>query len=227
MNKKAIAAWSSGKDSALALYEIKQSGEYEVVSLLSILVDGDEKIGMHNVPCNLVKKQSESLGIPLEIIRIHKHDSAEYEIEMRRLLESRKEQGVQAVIFGDVCLEELRAERERKLKDTGLKGIFPLWKRSSREIVEEFVNRGFRAVITNVDSQCMSTSHLGNDIDQDFIRRAPSAIDICGENGEYHSFVYDGPIFSNIVEFHTGISSSVDGRFYQIDIHAGRANETG
>jgi len=215
VKEKVIFAWSSGKDSARALHELMQDSEYEVVGLMTTVVEGYDRISMHGVRIRLVEQQAESIGLPLEKVYISKESSNEnYETAMRDALLRHKAKGVTSVAFGDLFLEDLKEYREKKLAEVGMKAVFPLWKRDTTELARSFIEQGFRAIITCVDSQVLGGEFSGRLYDEQFLADLPSHIDPCGENGEFHSFVYDGPLFSKPVRFEKGEIVVRENRFH-------------
>ena len=219
MLEKVIVSWSSGKDSALALYEVMHNPDYDVIGLLTTIDRSTDRISMHNVHRNLVEQQSGSIGIPLEVVSFDPDDGFDsYKTSMRRTLNEYQQQGVSAVVSGDIFLEELRKVREDNLAQIGLRGIFPLWKRNTRELAETLVQNGFKAVITSVDTAVLSSNFLGQVIDTQFLASLPPGVDPCGENGEYHSFVFDGPYYQVPIQFTLGEVTSYDDRFYYYDL---------
>jgi len=215
VKEKVIFAWSSGKDSARALHEIRQDDQYDVVSLLTTVTEGYDRISMHGVRIRLVEQQAESIGLPLEKVYISKESSNEnYETAMRDALLRHKAKGVTSVAFGDLFLEDLKEYREKKLAEVGMKAVFPLWKRDTTELARSFIEQGFRAIITCVDSQVLGGEFSGRLYDEQFLADLPSNIDPCGENGEFHSFVYDGPLFSKPVRFEKGDIVVRENRFH-------------
>lgn len=212
--EKLLMCWSGGKDSSLALHEVLRSGKYEVAGLLTTVTDAYDRISMHGVRRVLLERQSESLGIPVRQVRISKDaDNQEYERKLAAALHEYKEQDVRSVCFGDIFLEDLRAYRERNLSKLGMRGLFPLWKKDTTGLLEDFIRRGFKAVVTCVDTQVLDASFAGAEIDRDFRRKLPPHVDPCGENGEFHSFVYDGPCYNAPVHFKRGESVLRDARF--------------
>ncbi len=217
--EKVLFNWSGGKDSAMALYELKRSNGCEVAGLLTTITEDYDRISMHGVRRDLLEKQADILCLPLEKVFISKHSSnGEYESKMRAVLEKYKEAGVTSVAFGDIFLEELRRYREDNLANLGMKGIFPLWEKDSFELAHAFIDEGFRAIITCVDSQVLNESFVGREFDRKFLCDLPPTVDPCGENGEFHSFVYDGPIFNKRIAFTRGDIVLRDNRFYYFDI---------
>ncbi len=221
--EKVLFAWSGGKDSAMALYEIKKDPAYEVVGLLTTVTEDYDRISMHGVRRELLEEQAESLGLPLEIVFIPKEcPDSEYESRMRFMLERMKGSGVTSVCFGDIFLEELRRYREENLSKVGMKGLFPLWNRNSRQLAHDFINSGFKAVITCVDSTMLDGKFVGREYDQALLSDLPVAVDPCGENGEFHSFVFDGPIFRRSVKPIQGEKVLRNERFWYLDLVPGR-----
>jgi len=215
MKEKVVFAWSSGKDSGRALHELRQDERYDVVSLLTTVTEGYERISMHGVRIALVEQQAESIGLPLEKVYIPKDSSNEnYETAMRDALLRHKEKGVTGVAFGDLFLEDLKAYREKKLAEVGMKAVFPLWKRNTTELARTFIEQGFRTIITCVDSQVLGGEFSGRLYDEQFLADLPSHVDPCGENGEFHSFVFDGPLFSSPIRFEKGGVVVRDKRFH-------------
>ena len=204
MREKVLVAWSGGKDSALCLWRLNDS-RYEVITLLTTITEDYERISMHGVREFLIEEQAKSLGYPLEKVLIPKNaTNEEYEEKMEELLLNYREKKVKTVAFGDIFLEDVRKYREENLEKIGMKGLFPLWGRDTRELAEEFIDGGFKAIITCVDSKALSSAFVGRIFDRNFLEELPASVDPCGENGEFHSFVFDGPIFRNKIEFKLG-----------------------
>ena len=217
--EKVLFAWSGGKDSAMALYEAQKSEKYDVVALLTIVTQDYYRISMHGVRRALLEEQAALLGIPLETVLISKHSSnEEYEAKMKDVLVRYKKEDIVSVVFGDIFLEDLKKYREDNLAKIGLKGVFPIWKRDTRELAAAFIDLGFKAIITCVDSKSLDKSFAGRVFDKQFLSDLPNGIDPCGENGEFHSFVYDGPIFSRGIIFEKGQVVLRDNRFYYCDL---------
>ena len=205
MKEKVIMSWSGGKDSALALSEILMSEKYEILSLLTTVTEDYGRISMHGVRRVLLKQQAESLGLPLEEVFISKKSSnEEYESKMRDILTKFKEAGVASVVFGDIYLEDIRKYREENLAKVGMKGVFQIWKRDTAELLRTFIDLGFKAIVTCIDAKVLDQKFVGRIIDDNFLAELPPNIDPCGEKGEFHSFVFDGPIFKERIEFTTG-----------------------
>ena len=219
MVEKALFAWSGGKDSALALREILANGEFEIAALLTTVTADYDRISMHGVRRTLLERQADSLGFPLEIVSISRNSSnEEYEANMRRVLTRHLADGVSSVVVGDVFLEDVRRYRENNLAKIGMRAVFPLWGRDTLKLAHTFIDLGFEAIITCVDSKALDKRFVGRLFGVQFLSDLPSTVDPCGENGEYHSFVYDGPIFRNKVEHTVGEVVLRDNRFYYCDL---------
>ncbi|MEC3874490.1 Dph6-related ATP pyrophosphatase [Chryseobacterium salviniae] len=205
MKPKAIFNWSSGKDSALALYKILREDQFEITSLLTSINKEFQRISMHGVHVSLLEKQAESLGFPLVKIKLPKEPTMEeYREIMDKTMNEIKSGGVTHSIFGDIFLEDLKNYREEQLSQIGMKAVFPLWKRNTTELIHEFLDLGFKTIVTCVNETYLDKSFAGRIIDQDFIKNLPKNVDPCGENGEFHTFTFDGPIFKTPVLFRTG-----------------------
>ena len=218
-----LLAWSGGKDSSLALHELQRTGAYRVAALLTTVTEGYDRISMHGVRRQLLEKQAKSLGYPLGIVLIPRTCTDEvYGARMKQVLERWLRRGATGVVFGDLFLEDVRAYRERNLGRVGMKGLFPLWKSDTRELARRFIDLGFKGIVTCVDSKALSGEFVGRDYDEQFLEELPAAIDPCGENGEFHTFVYDGPIFRERVDVIRGEIVLRDNRFYYCDLVVGR-----
>ena len=202
---KAIFNWSGGKDSSLALYHILKEDNFDIDSLMTTVNSKFDRISMHGVRKELLYEQGESIGLPIKEIRLPEMPSmSDYDQIMKNELSSLKDDGVTHSIFGDIFLEDLRDYRVNKLKEVGLKGHFPLWKRDTKELVHEFIDLGFKTIVVCVKSELLSKDFAGRVIDHDFLNDLPDNVDPCGENGEFHTFVFDGPIFKKPIEFEIG-----------------------
>lgn len=203
--KKSVFNWSGGKDSANALYKVFKEKEYDVKCLLTSVCEEHERISMHGVRTILLDKQIMRIGIPLQKLHIPESASMEtYNNAIEKRLMRFREEGITHCVCGDIFLEDLREYREKQLAKAGLLAVFPLWKMNSRKLVHEFIDAGFKAIVTCVDERCLDKSFCGREITDEFINDLPESVDPCGENGEYHSFVFDGPIFSEPVHFSKG-----------------------
>jgi uncharacterized protein (TIGR00290 family) len=217
-----LVSWSGGKDSALALYEILKAQNYRIAALVTTVTEDYDRISIHGVRCALLEQQVAALGFPLEKVLIPKNASnEEYEANMGKLLTEYQQTGVRSVVFGDIFLEDLRKYREQKLAGLGMQGVFPLWKRDTGELARWLCELGFKAITTCVDSQALGRQFVGRLIDEQFLAELPAAVDPCGENGEFHSFVYAGPIFKKSVVFTRGEVVFRENRFYYCDLLPG------
>jgi len=214
-----LLSWSGGKDCAMALYEFKKAKIYKVKALLTTVTQSYDRISMHGVRRTLLEKQAESLGLPLEIVFIsNKVTNEEYEQNMAEVLKKHQKNGVHKVAFGDIYLDDLRKYRQEKLSAVNMEAVFPIWKRETKELAQSLCTLGFKSIITCVDTKVLNKKYVGKIIDKEFISELPSSIDSCGENGEYHSFVFDGPIFRERINFELGEKVLRDNRFYYCDL---------
>jgi uncharacterized protein (TIGR00290 family) len=205
MRERVVFCWSGGKDSALALHKMLQDDRYEVVSLLTTCNERFLRISMHGVRIELAERQAQELGLPLEKLFLSERSpNEEYETKMTAYLQEKKRDGVTGMVFGDIFLEDLRRWREANLAQVGMRGIFPLWKRDTRELIEEFISLGFGSIVCCVNDAYLDDASLGRTIDRDFIDSLPPNVDPCGENGEFHSFAFAGPIFAEPVRVQVG-----------------------
>ena len=214
-----IVSWSGGKDSALALFEVLNDPNYQIAALVTTVTEDYNRISMHGVRQILLERQVASLGFPLEQVFISKSASnEEYESKMGRTLAKYKDEGISSIVFGDIFLEDLRKYREDKLATLNMRAIFPIWKRDSRELARSLKALGFNAITTCVDTNSLDKQFVGRVIDEQFLSELPATVDACGENGEYHSFVYDGPIFKERINYTLGEITLQDNRFYYCDL---------
>jgi len=218
MSEKVLLSWSSGKDSAITLYEMQRRRGCEIVGLLTILTEDYDRVSMHGVRRSLLQRQAESLHLPLQQIFISKKASnEEYETKMQAMLAKFRKAGVSSVIFGDIFLEDIRKYREDNLSKIGMKAIFPIWQRNTAQLAQTFVDLGFKAIVTCIDSKVLSKTFAGRIINEHFLAEIPPNVDPCGENGEFHSFVFDGPIFKSRISYTIGQIVSRDS-FYFCDL---------
>ncbi len=205
MKEKIIFNWSGGKDSAMCLYKILQTQQYDVMCLLTSINEQYQRISMHGVRVDLLNAQADSIGLPLIKMQIPEMPTMEnYEKVMTTTLTELKNKGAKVSAFGDIFLEDLRKYRENKLAELNLKGLFPLWKIPTGKLVREFLDLGFKTIITCVNEKYLDKSFAGRVIDNDFLTDLPNNVDPCGENGEFHTFVFDGPIFKKPIPFEKG-----------------------
>ncbi len=216
-----LMCWSGGKDSSLALLAARQDKNLRVISLLTTVTEGYERISMHAVRCELLRQQAEATGLQLTEARIPMKCSNEiYEATMERAMAPWREQGVKRCIFGDLFLEDIRRYREEKLAKTGMSAIFPLWLKDTKKLAREFIALGFRAVLVSVDPKQIDPKFCGREFDEQLLADLPASCDPCGENGEFHTFVYEGPIFSRPLKIRRGEVVEREG-FYFSDLLPG------
>ncbi|HJQ30856.1 MAG TPA: diphthine--ammonia ligase [Pyrinomonadaceae bacterium] len=198
-------SWSGGKDSCLALRELRQSPDYRVAALLTTVTRDYDRVQMHGVRRVLLERQAAALGLPLHEVFINKGaTNEEYEAKMAEAFSPYRERGIERVAFGDLFLEEIRDYREQFLARHRMRGLYPVWGRDTTELVREFIGLGFKAVVTCVDGKVLDSSFAGMMINEDFLSALPAHVDPCGENGEFHTFVFDGPIFKEAVRLSVG-----------------------
>jgi len=203
--EKAFFNWSGGKDSALCLHYILHHPKWDIRFLFTTLNRQNKRVSMHGVSETLLNKQAESIGKPLKKFYFTANLSMEeYNIKMSKILAKTKAEGINYSIFGDIFLEDLRQYREKQLASAGLKGAFPLWGMDTKAVAKEFIKIGFKAIVVSVDSQKLNKSFAGRIYDENFLEDLPDQLDPCGENGEFHTFVYDGPIFQQPINFKKG-----------------------
>ena len=219
MIETVIVSWSGGKDSARTLNELTHDPHYRIRSLLTTITEGYDRISMHGVRDSLLDRQAEAVDLPLLKVPIPQAASnRQYEDRMREVLVREHVNGARAVAFGDIFLDDVRRYREEKLSQVGLKAIFPIWKRDTRELAVEFIKAGFRAILTCVDSRQLDGSFVGRTFDHSLLSELPVGIDPNGENGEFHTFVYAGPIFRQPIPVRRGEIIVRENRFYYCDL---------
>ncbi len=210
----------------MALAALQQDPAVRVAALLTTVTEGYERISMHGVRRELLARQAEALGLPLHEVRIPAHCvNADYEARMEEALRGHYQRGVRRVAFGDIFLEDLRAYRERNLARAGMQAIFPIWKQDTRALARHFLDSGFRAIAVCVDGRVLGSAFAGRELDAAFFRDLPPHADPCGENGEFHTFVFQAPNFRAPVAFRTGEVVTRDG-FHFCDLLPEEKGET-
>lgn len=205
MIHSSIFNWSGGKDSALAMYYALQNPELAIGKLITSVNSTHKRVSMHGLRTELLELQADSLGLPLQqLLLADQPDMATYNTAMAEMMKALKAEGFTHAIFGDIFLEDLRKYREEKLAAIGFKAVFPLWKRDTTELVHEFLDLGFKTITVCVKAELLDESFAGRIIDKDFLKDLPKGVDPCGENGEFHTFVFDGPIFKQPIPFTIG-----------------------
>ena len=219
MTKPLVVSWSGGKDSTLALNEILNNTDYEVHTLITTVTEGYDRISIHGVRNELLEKQVQSIGLPLHKVSIPKDSKNEqYESALKKVLLKFKNEGINEIVFGDIFLEDVKKYRDELLDRLDMKGVYPIWKKDSKQLASKFIELGFKAVTTCVDSQQIDKKFVGREYDSGFLNDLPGTADPCGENGEFHTFVYDGPLFNEKISFNKGEVVLRDNRFYYCDL---------
>ena len=213
--KNVLMSWSGGKDSCLALYEIQKARNHRVAALLTTITRDYDRISMHGVRRVLLEQQAASLGFPLHQVLITKSASnQEYEMNLIDAVGAYRDQAIDSIVFGDLFLEDIKTYRDQFLAKHNLQGIYPVWQRNTTEFIKEFIELGFKAIVTCVNGKVLEKSFAGKMIDENFLLSLPPSVDPCGENGEFHTFVYDGPSFAQPVKFSVGETVSRDGFWF-------------
>lgn len=209
---KVLLSWSSGKDSVWALYVLQQQGEHTVCGLLTTLNEAFDRVAMHSTRRELLEAQAEAVGLPLTVVPLPWPCSNEaYEAAMQTACEQAVADGVEAVAFGDLFLEDVRRYREERLQGSGLTPLFPVWGLETRQLAETMIAAGVKARVVCVDPQKISPEFAGRDLDAQLLRDLPAGADPCGENGEFHTFVYDAPMFRTAISVESGEVVERDG----------------
>ncbi len=211
--------WSGGKDSALTLHALRKTEEYAVAALLTTVTEEYDRVSMHGVRRALLEHQAVAVGLPLTQVRIPKNCSnAVYASRMASACEELKGMGLYTAASGDIFLEDVRQYREGQFAQAGMRGVFPLWGRDSAQLARAFVAAGFAAVTVCVDAQVLGKEWAGRAYDARFLADLPPGVDPCGENGEFHTFVHDGPIFTERIAWDRGDVVLRDDRFFYCDL---------
>ena len=210
--KRTLLSWSSGKDSAWSLHLLRQQNEYEIVGLLTTFNQQANRVAMHAVRRRLVEAQARAAGIPLWDVDLPwPCSNAAYECIMKETCKAAVKSGIECVAFGDLFLTDIRAYREKQLENSGLQPIFPVWGMPTRDLANSMIKSGVRAKLTCVDPKLLAPEFVGREFDEQLLSEFPSDIDPCGENGEFHTFVYAGPMFHHDLSVEVGGIVSRDG----------------
>ncbi len=205
MAKKIMLSWSSGKDSAWSLYALQQDPDYELVGLVTTVNQKYQRVAMHGVREKILQQQADAAGLPLHCLNIPSPcTNKEYEAVMQKFISIMQKNSIQYIAFGDLYLEDIRQYREKQLKGTGITPVFPLWLKPTRALAEEMIQGGLEATITCIDPKKLSPRFAGRRFDLNFINDLPDEVDPCGENGEFHSCVHNGPMFKHAITVNTG-----------------------
>jgi uncharacterized protein (TIGR00290 family) len=213
--KKILVSWSSGKDSAWALHVLKQQAEYEIAGLITTINSAFDRVAMHGTRRELAEMQAAAAGLPLIKVPLPwPCSNLDYESAMKKLCQEALEAGVSAIAFGDLFLADIRAYREAQLKGTGLEPLFPIWQIPTDKLARQMIAGGLRARLVCVDPRQLNPGFAGRDFDLKLLEELPPGVDPCGENGEFHSFVYAGPMFQRELPIATGEKVERDGFCY-------------
>lgn len=205
MNKpKAIFCWSGGKDSAYCLHKVLSDRLYEVCYLLTTINDKYKRISMHGLREELLEIQAGSIGIELLKVKVSEGTNNEYEKQMEMILLKARAEGIRHVIYGDIFLEDLRVYREKNLEKVQMHGVFPLWKLDTKWLINDFLAKGFKTITCCINDEHLNEEWVGREINTAFINQLPVAVDPCGENGEFHTFCFEGPLFKKKITFSIG-----------------------
>jgi uncharacterized protein (TIGR00290 family) len=228
MSQRVLLAWSGGKDSAWALHVLRRQPQWEVVGLLTTFNQAFDRVAMHAVRRELVEAQARAAGLPLWAVPLPwPCSNAEYEAAMRQACRRAVDAGIAAVAFGDLFLEDIRRYRETQLQGTGLEPLFPIWGEPTAALARRMIAAGLRARLTCVDPKVLPEKFAGREFDARLLADLPPAVDPCGENGEFHSFVYDGPMFAAPVPVKLGEVVRRDGFVFADLLPAASGEEAG
>jgi len=215
MPKKTLMSWSSGKDSAWALHRLRAVSDVEVVGLMTTVNQVHQRVAIHAVRLELLQRQAEALGLPLQVIDLPSPcTNSQYEETMEKFVDESKRCGIECMAFGDLFLADIKEYREKKLAGTGITPLFPLWQAPTNRLAKEMIAAGLRAIITCVDPQQLPVSFAGREFNEQFLADLPKHVDPCGERGEFHTFAFDGPMFEKSVRVETGTILERDGFGY-------------
>jgi uncharacterized protein (TIGR00290 family) len=219
MSRPVVMSYSGGKDSSYALYSLQQDKRWDVARLLTTCTRDYQRSSMHGVRLELLHQQAEQIGLPLDIVWLDAGDGGDgYRKQMESMLVWYKEHGLEHVAFGDLYLEDVRAYREALNASVGIQSLFPVWGIPTKEFARNFIDAGFKAVVVCVDTTQLDASFCGREFDESFLQDLPDGVDWCAENGEFHTFCYDGPIFRNPIAFTKGEFVLREDRFYYLDL---------
>ncbi len=213
-------SWSSGKDSAWSLFQLQKQADLNITGIFTSFNEEAERVCMHAVRHSLVEAQAEALNLPLHMINLPQDVSHDTYVErMQNFIQHAESQKVNTMAFGDLYLEDVRSYRIESLKDATIKPVFPLWQKPTQALAQEMIDGGLKAIITCVDTAQLSEKFLGREFNLKLLQEFPEDVDPCGENGEFHTFVYDGPMFNTPISVQTG-EKHISGQFHFIDLVA-------
>ena len=213
--KKSLLSWSSGKDSAWALHMLRQRSDLEIAGLVTTMNQLYQRIAIHAVRLELLQRQAEAVGLPLHIIDLpHPCSNSQYETVMEKFIGESREQEIECMAFGDLFLTDIKEYREAKLSGTGITPLFPNWLKPTDQLAREMISSGLRAVVTCVDPKQLPASFAGREFNEGFLLTLPEQVDPCGERGEFHTFAFDGPMFSKPLNIEVGEITEREGFIY-------------
>lgn len=219
MKQPIVLSWSGGKDSMMALQALARSEHYDVVGLLTTLTEGYDRISMHGVRRVLLEQQAAALGVPLHKVFIPQScTNDDYKHRMREALVQFKNKGITTIAHGDLFLQDVRAYREENLATVDMNALFPLWEIPTSTLARMFIRDGYKTITVCVDGTVLGEPYVGQLYDDAFLASLPEGVDVCGENGEFHTFVFDGPMFSAPVPYTRGEVILRDNRFWYCDL---------
>lgn len=197
--------WSTGKDSALALYELLEGKTYRVEKLVTTVNSHYNRVSMHGLRVELLKLQTEAIGLPVQYIQLPEAPNMDdYNAIMTKVTTQLKSEQFTHAAFGDIFLEDLKFYRELQLMEVGITGVFPLWKRDTKQLMHRFLDLGFKAIVVCANAKYFAEDFVGKVLDKDLIKNLPEDVDVCGENGEFHTFCFEGPLFKSPIPFKIG-----------------------
>ena len=203
--EKVIFNWSGGKDATMALAAMLQDNSIKIEQLVTTINGNLQRVTMHGVPVSLIRKQAKSMRLPLHFLELPEDISmTRYSEITQTAAKVHKEDGITKYVYGDIFLEDLKSFRDKELAINGIEGIYPLWKKDTKELANTFINDGYKAIVVATNSKLLNKNFVGKEFDNDFLNNLPEGVDPCGENGEFHTFVYDGPIFKEPISFTKG-----------------------
>ncbi len=221
MKPKIVLSWSGGKDCAFALHKLRLEDHFEVIALLTTLNRKKNEVSMHGIPTALLQKQASALGMRLDLVQLPDSPAnTEYESLMEKQIKSYKREGIKQVAFGDLFLEDIRQYRIKQMEKIRMQAVFPVWGKDTNRFAQTFIDGGFRAIVSCVDTTQLHPSFAGSEYNHAFLKDLPEKADPCGENGEFHTFVYDGPDFRQSVTFKKGKTVLRKNRFQHLELSA-------
>ncbi|MYL32473.1 diphthine--ammonia ligase [Pontibacillus yanchengensis] len=220
--KNVIVSWSGGKDSAFVLFKLMRNGEYIIKGLLSTTSEETKRLPIHEVSTSLIQEQATSIGLPLFEVSLPSNANNDlYKKTLKKQFDQFKNNDVYTIIYADLFLEDIKVFRDQLLSEVGMIGEYPLWGRNTSALAEDFISKGFEAIVTTIDAEKLPSEMVGKLYNKSFLENLPEGVDPCGENGEFHTFVFNGPLFQYSIPFSVGETfETVSGRFLHVEIHS-------